>query len=199
MSKRNFKFGNKTRTDKAAELAKANGIRLKDIGKGSGENGKILLKDVERYISLLKKTTIYSKVTPKALEFIKKNNVNPNDITGTGKDGRITKTDVKKYVERKEKFNMEKFFKKTGIRTAIILILGYFLKVGTFPFTKNGAINTHALKELSRNQEYPRSAKAAKKILELLKLGLNPKFLSILEKNPKAGEYQLYKNLKFIL
>lgn len=200
MTKRkNFKFGNITRTDGAARLAKDNGIRLKDIGRGTGQNGTILIRDVQKYISKLKNVTLYDNVTPKALEFLQQKNVNPNEIKGTGKDGKITKTDVRKHLERKEKWNMINFFKRTGLRTSLVLVLGYFLKVGTFPLTKHGSIDKKALRELSENTEYPKLAKAANRILEGLKLGLNPKFLTILEKNPKAKEYQLIKNLKFIL
>lgn len=195
---KNSRFGNITRTDEAAKLAKANGIKLKDIRKGTGQQGKILVRDVQRYITKLKKNVLYENMTPKALDFVMQENVNPKDVNGTGKEGKITKTDVRKYLARKEKWNIKNFFLKTGLRTSVVLVLGYFLKVGTFPFTKHGSIDKKALRELCENKEYPKISKAACKLLEALKLGLNPKFLTILEKNPRATEHQLYKLFKFV-
>lgn len=164
-----------TPTDAAKVYAKRHAIDLRKI-KGSGAGGRILLKDVQKpghYVS--------DAITKDALEMIHRHKVPINKIRGTGHKRRITTKDVKQYMAVQDRGNIKKFLIESGLKTSFVLVLSYFLKVGTYPFTKTGALNQKALKQAAQNDENPRIAMAARHILEVLKLGFNPRFFKILE------------------
>jgi pyruvate/2-oxoglutarate dehydrogenase complex dihydrolipoamide acyltransferase (E2) component len=186
-------------TPHANILIKHLGIKPEHIGKGSGEDGKVLIRDVNRYVNKLKKTNLYQNLTPKAFEYAIINNINPKKVKGMGKNKRVTKMDITKYKEKKDHWDTLNFLKRTGVRTAITLVLGYFLKIGTFPVTKHGSINKKALHELCYNEDYPKVASAACKISKLLDLGLNPRFLSILEQYPRLTNTKTLNTVKNVI
>lgn len=162
-------------TDAAKEYAKRHAIDLRKI-EGTGTGGRILLKDVQKlrhYIS--------HSITKDALELVHKHKLPINKIRGTGHKRRITTKDVKQYMMVRERGDITKFLMKAGMKTTVVLVLSYFLKVGTYPFTKTGSLNQKALKQAVQNNENPRVAKAAHHILEVMKLGFNPKLLKIYE------------------
>ena len=90
----------------ALALSKEHGISL--VGKkGSGQNGRILLKDVEKMISETD-TDIEDElnISPRALTEARESGLSNEDlsvINGTGKDGKILLSDVKKFVSESEK------------------------------------------------------------------------------------------------
>jgi pyruvate/2-oxoglutarate dehydrogenase complex dihydrolipoamide acyltransferase (E2) component len=92
----------------ALNLANEKGLSL--VGKkGSGKDGRILLKDVEAWIDDEDNEEDLN-ISPRALQEAHDAGITDNDIStihGSGKDGRILLEDIKKYITESEKSDNE--------------------------------------------------------------------------------------------
>lgn len=87
----------------AQQFARDNGIDISKV-KGSGAEGKVLLKDVKEAKPAAKPTVSDDKVkvSPSAAKLMKQYDIDEDDITdidGTGKDGTIVAKDLKDLID----------------------------------------------------------------------------------------------------
>jgi len=89
----------------ALNLANDKGLCLVDK-KGSGKDGRIVLKDVETWIANDDDGEEDLNISPRALQEARSSGINDDDllnIHGSGKDGRLLLEDIKKYITESEK------------------------------------------------------------------------------------------------
>lgn len=89
----------------ALNLANEKGLSL-DGKKGSGKDGRIVLKDVETWIADDDDGEEDLNISPRALQEARSSGINDDDllnIHGSGKDGRLLLEDIKKYITESEK------------------------------------------------------------------------------------------------
>lgn len=93
----------------ALNLANEKGISL--VGKkGSGKDGRILLKDVESWIDDEDDDEEEINISPRALQEANEAGINDEELStihGSGKDGRIVLEDIKKFISESEKSDDE--------------------------------------------------------------------------------------------
>ena len=90
----------------ALNLANEKGLSLHGK-KGSGTDGRILLKDVEKWLAEDSDDDEDEiDISPRARQEATENNISDNElksITGSGSEGRILLSDVKKYISESDK------------------------------------------------------------------------------------------------
>lgn len=93
----------------ALNLANEKGISL--VGKkGSGKDGRILLKDVESWIDDEDDDEEEINISPRALQEANEAGIKDEELStihGSGKDGRIVLEDIKKFISESEKSDDE--------------------------------------------------------------------------------------------
>jgi len=89
----------------ALTLAKEHGISL--VGKkGTGKDGRILLKDVEKLITANDSDDEDLNISPRAMIEATESGISDEELSsipGSGKDGKILLSDVKKFISESEK------------------------------------------------------------------------------------------------
>jgi len=88
-------------------LSLANEHKIDLVGrKGTGKDGKILVKDVEGWLSAEDDDDDELDISPRALQEATANGISTADLAtihGSGKDGRLLLSDVKKYISESAK------------------------------------------------------------------------------------------------
>lgn len=94
-------------TPRARLIAQERGVDLSEIG-GSGEGGAVLVADVERYLEAIEtqaEPLLHGDVpvTPVAQRIAEELRIDLARVKGTGPGGRITKRDLRTYLDREER------------------------------------------------------------------------------------------------
>ncbi len=94
-------------TPRARVLAEERGADLSEIA-GSGPDGAVLVSDVERYLEALESSEEPPlegdvQATPVATRIAEEMNVDLGQVKGTGPGGRVTKRDVRSFLERQSR------------------------------------------------------------------------------------------------